>query len=409
MINFDNIKSYPTFSSYQRFKTIKSKELTERKNLKKGTIASYKEYLDKKNGFKCCNGKGVYEKCCYCLEGINSLNESCIDVSLKFNCFPCPSWRNILRVSNNFVSIHIANKGKYIIAAEDTASGNIYISSKNGSKWSELNVAKSAVGASWSDVVGLNSYNNYIADSNGVIYPLNINGKSDNIANLVSTTTLLAINSDGSKIATAHHSPDRATDKTQKIGLITNGVYSDNKTQAHNCNCAWVDISIDDKGENVVILDDAGFAFHSVDSGQTYQNMNLHEIANIHDGTPQHLIPLYSGINISNDGRQIIVSDTKLQKLHIKRNNFDEFGEWHTADFNDNFVFVKSSDNGRCIVVSTTGGAVWLSSNYGISWQKIKTFESGINDISIVFDDDNNHLHILIASNNNLWSYIVNV
>ena len=404
MINFDNIKSYPTFSSYQRLKTIKSKELTERKNLKKGTIASYKEYLDKKNGFKCCNGKGVYEKCCYCLEGINSLNESCIDVSLKFNCFPCPSWRNILRVSNNFASIHIANKGKYIIAAEDTASGNIYISSKNGSKWSELNVAKSADTASWSDVVGLNSYNNYIADSAGVIYPLNINGKSDNIADLDSTTTLLAINSDGSKIAVAHHSPSRTSGSTQKIGLITNGVHSGEKTLENNANFAWVDISIDDKGENVVILDDNGVAFHSVDSGQTYQNMNLNEITS--GGTA----PRYSGINISSDGRQIIVSDNANQKLHVKRNNFDEFGEWHTADFNHTFVFVKSSDNGRCIVVSTTGGAVWLSSNYGVSWQKIKTFESGsIKDISIVFDDDNNHLHILIASNNNLWSYIVNV
>ena len=407
MINFDKIKSYPTFSSYQRLKTIKSKELAERKNLKKGTIASYKEYLDKKNGFKCCNGKGVYEKCCYCLEGINSLNESCIDVSLKFNCFPCPRWRNILRVSNNFASIHIANKGKYIIAAEDTASGNIYISSKNGSKWSELNVAKSTNTASWSDVVGLNSYNNYIADSAGVIYPLNINGKSDNIADLDSTTTLLAVNSDGSKIAIAHHSSSRTSGSTQKIGLITNGLHSGDKTQDSNSNSPWVDISIDDKGENVVILDNNGVAFHSVDSGQTYQNVTMPA-----DGDTTLI---FSGINISSDGRQIIVSDNANQKLHVKRNNFDEFGDWNLiknndASFVDNFVFVKSSDNGRCIVVSTTGGAVWLSSNYGISWQKIKTFESGsIKDISIVFDDDNNHLHILIASNNNLWSYIVNV
>ena len=233
---------------------------------------------------------------------------------------------------------------------------------------------------------------------------MNINGKSDNIADLDSTTTLLAINSDGSKIAVAHHSPSRTSGSTQKIGLITNGVHSGEKTLENNANFAWVDISIDDKGENVVILDDNGVAFHSVDSGQTYQNMNLNEITS--GGTA----PRYSGINISSDGRQIIVSDNANQKLHVKRNNFDEFGEWHTADFNHTFVFVKSSDNGRCIVVSTTGGAVWLSSNYGVSWQKIKTFESGsIKDISIVFDDDNNHLHILIASNNNLWSYIVNV
>ena len=244
MINFGNIKSYPTFSSYQRLKTIKSKELTERKNLKKGTIKSYKDYLDKKNGFKCCNGKGVHEQCCYCLTWKNSLNENCLDVSSKYNCFPCPKWRNVLRVPNDFVSIHIAAKGRYIIAAEDTTNGKVYISSTTGNKWKELDSSQSTIwkddDQKWTNVVGINSSNNYIADSAGKIYSLSINSINKVVDDLNNSEILLATNSDGTKVVTSSYLTSRSN--KQQIGLIENESHSDGK-QTSSTNSNWGDIS----------------------------------------------------------------------------------------------------------------------------------------------------------------------
>ena len=415
MINFGNIKSYPTFSSYQRLKTIKSKELTERKNLKKGTIKSYKDYLDKKNGFKCCNGKAVHEQCCYCLKWKNSLNENCLDVFSKYNCFPCPKWRNVLRVPNVWKSIHVSNKGQNISAIETENAGEIYISSNGGDTWVDSGVRTGSSYGLWEDIVGTNSGTiYYVAASDNKIYTLTRNSSNEysieTKTTLTDATIKLAMNLNGDKIFTAYN----ATNK-QEIGKIIDATNheevsgTDFPTADRDANETWLAIETDDEGKNIVAINSTRIHI-SKDSGGTFEKM----INDVPDGT-------YINTTISGDGEQIIIIALYAgnKKLWITRRTdgfdvnsiFSKFEEItnNDDDFINEWEFVKSSENGSYIVASTTDGQVWLSSDYGNSWDNIKTFAGVIKDISIGIDDTNNKLRLVVAENKNLWSYTINI
>ena len=434
MINFGNIKSYPTFSSYQRLKTIKSKELTERKNLKKGTIKSYKDYLDKKNGFKCCNG--IYEQCCYCLTGKNALNENCLDASSKYNCFPCPKWRNVLRVANNFVSIHVSNKGKYIIAAGGGGGGSIHISTNVGNTWTSVNTdaktkSSDASGRTWIDIVGAPNQVGYVTDSSGEFWQIKgetlsgSHGSGNKIYNHVDDRVgfYLAANLAGDNIKFASTTKDGSNNTISMIAVDrydrawTNS-QQDRSVQSKDVSfigtkvATWVDISTDNSGFFVAAVDSSNNLFVSVNSNEDNPTF-----------TPNATTPITAGnyisVDMSGDGKQIIIADNSNNKLWISRkhwydnvNNFDTFSDISNNDesFLEDWEFVKSSDNGRCIVASATTGEIWLSGDYGNSWDNIKTFDAGaIKDISIAFDDENNQLHLVVAENKNLWNYIIDI
>lgn len=390
MINFGNIKSYPTFSSYQRLKTIKSKELTERKNLKKGTIKSYKDYLDKKNGFKCCNG--IHEQCCYCLTGKNALNENCLDVSSKYNCFPCPKWRNVLRVANNFVSIHVSNKGKHIIAAED--GEDIYISNDFGNNWTQSQ--PSSASKNWKDVILSSTGTYYFVEGEGKIFE-STDGK----------TWEKIYESDAIKV----ESLALSLDGKKEYFIASNGIYNEFKiattTKTQSMSDKIKVISTDETGENVVAI--TSNEIHvSLDSGTKWIDISGGKNGSLNDAV------------ISGEGNQILVTDSSNDAIWISRRidkDISENAQFESISkiknngisFNYNWKLIKSSENGSYIVASTTDGQVWLSSDYGNSWDNIKTFAGVIKDISIGIDDTNNKLRLVVAENKNLWSYTINI
>ena len=69
MMNFNTIKKYSNFQSYQRIKAIKVKQKFDNKGPKPNRIQkefdTYQDYLDKKDGFKCCCVKTCNGCCNY--------------------------------------------------------------------------------------------------------------------------------------------------------------------------------------------------------------------------------------------------------------------------------------------------------------------------------------------------------
>ena len=116
MMNFDTIEKYSNFISYQRIKAIKAKQKFDNKGPKsnkfqilgKGTN-TYQDYLDKKDGFKCCCVKTCNGCCNYApIPSIsNSVSQSYSNTSME----ECICFKGMLEVGQGDLSGTILYRG----------------------------------------------------------------------------------------------------------------------------------------------------------------------------------------------------------------------------------------------------------------------------------------------------------
>lgn len=111
MMNFNTIKKYSNFLSYQRIKAIKVKQKFDNKDPKPNGIQkeshTYQDYLDKKDGFKCCCVKTCNGCCDYA--PIPSIPNSALQSYSTTSREECICFKGMLEVGQDVSGIGYSN------------------------------------------------------------------------------------------------------------------------------------------------------------------------------------------------------------------------------------------------------------------------------------------------------------
>lgn len=102
MMNFKNIRKYPTYESYTKIKKLKYQQaFAAFKKVYKRSDRLCKPntsqgVMDKKAGFVCCESN---KNCCYCVNGVDLSGNNCANPPTGDVCCGCPD--NPMIVKNN--------------------------------------------------------------------------------------------------------------------------------------------------------------------------------------------------------------------------------------------------------------------------------------------------------------------